>query len=94
MTTTTKPTGNNATATPALDFDAARRAVCLDATYEIEVLAALLPGLVPRDAEGTHLVVRGIAARLVHLSGVVMSGLNDEAADTTDLQYSVSGSIA
>ncbi|MBC7617877.1 MAG: hypothetical protein H7293_02605 [Candidatus Saccharibacteria bacterium] len=80
--------------TPALDFDAARRAVCMDATYEIEALAAALPGLVPKEVEGAYLVVRGIAARLVHLSGVVMAGLGDDAAETTDLQYSVSGSIA
>ena len=80
--------------TPALDFDAERRAVCLDATYEIEALAVLLPGLVTREVSGEYLVIRGIAARLVHLSGVVMSGLNDDAAETTDLQYSVSGSIA
>ena len=79
--------------TPALEFDAARRAVCLDATYEIEALAALLPGLVPREVDGAYLVVRGIAARLAHLSGVVMSGLNDDDASTVDLQYSVSGGI-
>lgn len=65
----------------------------MDAICEIEVLAGALPGLVPRDAEGKHLAVRGIAARLVHLSGVIMAGLGDDAADTSDLQYSVSGSI-
>nr|WP_315243359.1 hypothetical protein [uncultured Albidiferax sp.] len=81
--------------TPALEFDTARRALCMDATYEIEALAAALPGLVPKelDIDGVHFVVRGIAARLVHLSGVVMAGLGDDAADTSDLQYSVSGSI-
>ena len=82
--------------TPALDFDAARRAVCMDAIYEIEALASALPGLVPRelDVNGVHFVVRGIAARLSDLSGVVMAGLDDDAESTISLRRKVGGSAA
>lgn len=82
--------------TPALEFDTARRAVCMDATYEIEALAAALPGLVPKemDVDGVHFVVRGIAARLVHLSGVLMDGLGDDAQSTANLRRKVEGSAA
>lgn len=76
------------------NFDSARRAVCIDATYEIEALAAALPGLVPHDSDGAHLVVRGICARLLRLSAVVMSGLCEDGVSVKDLQYKVSGGVA
>jgi hypothetical protein len=79
---------------PTTVFDAARRAVCLDAAYELEALALALPGLVPKEVDGVHFVVRGIAARLVQLSGVVMAGLGDEAESTASLRGKVEGGAA
>lgn len=66
----------------------ARLMVCLEATWELEVLAFLLPTLVPNidEAHGAHHAVRGIAGRLVSLTGVLAGALWDEVEKTGDLE--------
>ncbi len=62
----------------------ARRLVLLEATWEIDALALLLPKTAPQEKmyESGHLAVRGIAGRMRALSSILMSGLED--ADSID----------
>ena len=66
-------------------MDDARQTLCLEAAWEIDALARLLPELVPITGEndGAHFVVRGVAGRLLRLSHVLMGALGD-AMETTD----------
>lgn len=65
-----------------LSYD--RVLVCLEAAWELDALARVLPGLVPCVADGApdpHFVVRAMAGRLLRLSGVLMGMADNEAAD-------------
>lgn len=66
-------------------MDDVRQTLCLEAAWEIDALARLLPGLVPKDDAGAHYAVRGVAGRLVRLADVLMSALGDENEATEDL---------
>ena len=68
-----------------------RHMVCLEAAWELEALAFVLPGLVPNidEAPGVHHAVRGIAGRLVVLSSVLMAALFDEAEKTKRLERKI-----
>ena len=70
-----------------------RLSVCLNATYELEALANIMPGLVPDivEAEGAHYAVRGIADRIRRLSHVLMAGLGDEVETVKNLERKVFG---
>ena len=61
----------------AVSLSAARHRACLEAAWEIEALARLLPDLALRDDDALPLQVRGVARRLGDLAGAVMSGLDD-----------------
>ena len=66
--------------------------VCLEAAWEIDALADLLPTIVPCSDElstPAHLVVRGMADRIKRLSIVLMSGLHDDAATLEALERKV-----
>ena len=67
-----------------------RHMVLLQAAFELEALAGILPGLVP-DHEPSHLTVRGIAGRIRSLSGVLMSGLSDDSEPVAHLEREVFG---
>lgn len=67
-----------------------RKMVCLEAVWELEALAGILPGLIP-DHEPFHLTVRGIAGRIRSLSEVVISGLSDELTTLVQLERNVFG---
>lgn len=60
-----------------------RHLVAMEASWELDALAGLLPGLV--DAEGVplaqQLAVRGIAGRLRTLASSLMSALGDPQDD-------------
>lgn len=62
-----------------------RQRACLEAAWEIEALASLLPKLDLTEQPVAALQLRGVAARLAQLAGVVMSGLDDEAVQERDL---------
>lgn len=67
----------------------ARRQICLEAAWEIDALARVLPGLVPESEEhglGPRLVFRGIAERLLSLAAVLAHGLEDERMSTDQLE--------
>lgn len=51
---------------------------CIEAAWEIEALARVLPDLVPIDESGAHYVVRAIASRLLRLSSVLQSAMQGE----------------
>ena len=61
---------------------------CLEAAWELEVLAQVLPGLVPNVSEthGAHYAVRGIAHRIWCLSRMVMGGLSDNVETVQALE--------
>lgn len=63
-----------------------RRRACLEAAWEIEALASLLPKIDLTEEPAAALQLRGLAARLAQLAGVVMSGLDDAAVPDADLQ--------
>jgi hypothetical protein len=62
-----------------------RMMVCLEAAWEIDALARLLPEVVPRDEDGAHLVARGIAGRMLRLTSALMSGLGEQTVKTDAL---------
>ncbi len=61
-----------------------QRKACLEAAWEIEALALLLPEVKLSEEPLAALQLRGLAARMVQLSGVVMAGLQSEAAGPGD----------
>lgn len=69
----------------------ARYMVCLEAAWELEALAYVLPDLVPNVAEahGASHAVRGIAGRLVDLANVLMAAVGDVAVTTVELERRV-----
>lgn len=69
----------------------ARHMVCLEAAWELEALAYVLPDLVPNVAEahGAYHAVRGMAGRLVGLSNVLMAALGDDVMTTRELESRV-----
>lgn len=72
-------------------LSASRLNVVLEAAWELEALAHVLPGLVPCTAESgpAHFAVRCIADRIRRLGWAVMSGLSDELHPLADLQRTV-----
>lgn len=63
-----------------------RRVACLEAAWEMDAIARALPGMVNRDEHFGHLQVRAMAGRLLRLSSVIMSGLDDDVVDTEHLE--------
>jgi len=73
----------------AISMNAPQRRLCLEVAWEIDAVARVLPGLVPRvaDSDGAadpHFVVRAMAGRLLRLSSVLM-GLADGDDDPDTL---------
>ncbi|MCB1998135.1 MAG: hypothetical protein KDG57_20070 [Rhodoferax sp.] len=70
----------------------ARGQVALAAAYEIEAIAAALQRrFCAGDCPPDELVFRGLAIRLEALAGVVLSAIDDEAADMDEARREVSG---
>ena len=70
----------------------ARKLACLEAAWELDALARILPGHVPNVDEcfGAHHIVRGIAGRMLRLSKVLMDGLGDDCQPTERLEHIIS----
>ena len=67
-------------------LSARRTHVCLNSAWEIEGLCRLLANL-PNDDEGLNdLVRRGLCARILVLSNIVMSGLSSADEKTIGLE--------
>jgi hypothetical protein len=84
----TLTTGENESAT----LSKARHRVCIEAAWEIEALAYLLPTVtLNSDEEATRsgFLVRGIASRLVGLANALMAGLHDDAVTVEELEREV-----
>lgn len=77
----------------SVTLSASRLTVSLEACWELEALAQVLPGLVPNLAESgpAHFAVRGIADRIRRLSCAAMSALSDDSHPLEDLQRMVLG---
>ena len=76
----------------SVTLSAQRQAVCLEATYQIESLSALLATLVPMSDETLflHHAVRGIAGRIAALNSVLMGGIDDGGETVRRLSHIVS----
>ena len=68
-----------------------RKIICLEAAWELEALARLLSTIVPNieGAHDAHHAVRGISGRIKSLSGVLMSGLDDNVCTIDKLELEV-----
>ena len=77
-------------------LSADRLTVTLEACWELEALAQVLPGLVPCTAESgpAHFAVRGIADRIRRLSCAAMSALHDDQEPVEALQLMVLGTTS
>lgn len=77
-------------ASKAVTLSELRHLVCMEAAREIDALCRTLPGLVHvEDDHELHLVVRGIAARILRLSNTLGAGLFDEAVSVEELSRRV-----
>ena len=69
-----------------------RSSLCIEAAWELEQLAYLLPTLMGGgsvDELRSGFVVRGVAARIVNLSEAICAALTDRAATTEALKRKV-----
>ena len=72
-----------------VNMDKRRHMACLEATWELDVIARALPGLVPNIDEETYsaqFLVRAMAGRLLRLSSVLMCALSDDTVPTDSLE--------
>ena len=69
---------------PGVNLDSSRQLVCMEAIWEIDVLARRLPSLLAED-DGEFLV-RAMAGRMLRLASVLMSGLGEEDLATEKLE--------
>ena len=51
----------------------------LQAVWELDKLARILPGLVPLDDDMAHYAIKGVSGRIVRLTSALMSGLQGDA---------------
>lgn len=65
----------------------ARKRIAMEAVWELDALATVLPTVVPNleEEQGPHYAVRGIAGRLKVLSHVLMSALDDDVSHPEEL---------
>lgn len=62
----------------------ARHDICMEAAWELDAIASMLPGAVERTDEvamASHLKVRCMAARVRELANALMAGLFDDAVE-------------
>lgn len=73
----------------SVTLTAERNQLCLEAAWELDALAELLPTVTTKDipeATKTGYQVRAIADRIKTLASVLMSGLGDSIDTTDDLE--------
>lgn len=76
---------------PGVTLSHDRKLVCLEAAWEIDALARILPNLVPCEEEDKgRMAVRGVAGRLLRLAFVLMNGIDDEQQPTEKLEKIIS----
>ena len=63
-----------------------RNHLCLEAVWELDKLARIMPGLVPIDDNQTHYAIRGICGRFLRLTSMLMDGLGDRAVSNEDME--------
>lgn len=66
--------------------DSDRVALCLTATYELDKIARMLPGMVPLDEDQTHYAVRAMAGRMLRLTSALLDGLGDDGVTTEEIR--------
>lgn len=64
-----------------------RYGILIDAVYELDKLARVVPDLVPLNEDQAFYAVRGLCGRMLRLTKILMSGLNDEAVSDDTLKH-------
>jgi hypothetical protein len=57
-----------------------RRRLCLEGVYELDKIARVLPQLVPLDDDQNHYAVKALAGRMLRLTSMLMSGMDEYEA--------------
>lgn len=77
----------------AVTLSEPRHAVCMQAVWELDALARLLPRVVTEDDMANDsmafLHVRGLAGRMMRLSNALMAGLYDPVVGVPELEERV-----
>ena len=63
-----------------------RKHLCLEATWELDKIARMLPGLVPLDDDQQHFAVKALAGRILRLTSALMDGLGDDTRTNEDMR--------
>lgn len=67
-----------------------RHDICMEAVIELDALCRILPDLVHVEGDHEpHMVVRGIAGRMLRLANVLIAGIDDRGVDVADLRRRV-----
>lgn len=66
------------TTVPEATEQSERTDLMLSAVYELDALARIAPGLVPVTDDQVHYLIRGICGRMLRLTSLLMSGLDDD----------------
>jgi hypothetical protein len=67
----------------ALMLSQETKMLLLDAVWELDKLGRLMPGLVPLDSGQAHYAVKGLAGRMIRLTGALMRALDEEEGAKT-----------
>lgn len=62
----------------ALILSQETKMLLLDAVWELDKLGRLMPGLVPLDSGQAHYAVKGLAGRMIRLTGALMRALDED----------------
>lgn len=71
-----------------LHLDNARKMACLEAAYELDVIARMLPGLAANNSDeifASYYKTRCIAGRMLRLTSALMAGLGDDLETTATI---------
>ena len=63
-----------------------RNHLCLEAVWELDKIARILPGLVPIDDDQQHFAVKALAGRMLRLTSALLDGLGDKMAPNEHLR--------
>lgn len=67
----------------ALILSQETKMLLLDAVWELDKLGRLMPGLVPLDSGQAHYAVKGLAGRMIRLTGALMRALDEDEDEKT-----------
>jgi len=66
--------------------DSDRVLLCLQATYELDKIARILPSTVPLNEDQIHYAVKALAGRMLRLTSALLDGLGDDGVTTEEIR--------